>query len=104
MCLWSDIKRYTYSGGWDVRWDTGKGGVPGLGVRVYASGRRAYVFSYRAKGRKRLMVLGDCGDMTLDQARRREDQIQCGERQRQAVADGEGGDNANQRKPGSAQQ
>ena len=51
----SKIKDFTYRGGWDVRWDDA---VPGLGVRIYPSGKKAFVLSYRAKGRKRLMVLG----------------------------------------------
>ena len=61
------IKTFAYAGGWDVRWDDD---VPGLGVRVYPSGKRAFVLSYRSGGRKRLMVLGRFGgDLTLDQAR-----------------------------------
>ncbi len=62
-----DIDRFTYAGGWDVRWDAE---VPGFGVRIYPSGKKAFVLSYRAQGRKRLMVLGRYGaDLTLDQAR-----------------------------------
>lgn len=52
----------------DVRWDTT---LPGLGVRAYPTGRKAFVLSYRFLGRKRLMVIGDYGPMTLDQARSR---------------------------------
>ena len=56
-----------YAGGWDVRWDSE---VTGLGLRIYPSGRKAFVVSYRHKGRKRMMVLGQYGtDLTLDQAR-----------------------------------
>ena len=63
------IDSFRYRGGWDVRWD---GTVPGFGVRVYPSGKKAFVLSYRARGRKRLMVLGRYGaDLTLDQARTR---------------------------------
>lgn len=52
-----------------VLWDLN---VPGLGLRVYPTGRKAFVFSYRAPdGRKRLMALGDFGDLTIDQARSR---------------------------------
>ena len=70
----TDIKGFAYSGGWDVRWDTdgsGKGeGMPGFGVRLYPSGKKAFVLSYRFQGRKRLMVLGRFGaDLTVDQAR-----------------------------------
>ncbi len=63
------IDSFKYRGGWDVRWDDA---VPGLGLRIYPSGKKAFVVSYRAGGRKRLMVLGRYGaDLTLDQARRR---------------------------------
>ncbi len=63
------IDSFRHRGGWDVRWDTA---VPGFGVRVYPSGKKAFVLSYRARGRKRLMVLGRYGaDLTLDQARTR---------------------------------
>lgn len=40
-----------------------------FGVRVYPSGRRAYVCSYRLQRRKRLQVLGRVEVLTLDQAR-----------------------------------
>ena len=61
------IDGFEYAGGWDVRWDAE---VPGFGVRVYPSGKKAFVLSYRAQGRKRLMVLGRYGaDLTLSQAR-----------------------------------
>lgn len=52
----------------DVRWDAE---VPGLGLRLYPSGRKAFVLSYRASGRKRLMTLGNFGVLTLEQARER---------------------------------
>lgn len=52
----------------DVRWDDD---LHGFGVRVYPSGRRAYVVSYRVHGRKRLMTLGATTVLTLDQARSR---------------------------------
>jgi integrase len=44
----------------------------GLGLRVFPSGKRTFVLSYRtAVGRKRLMTLGDYGVLTLDAARMR---------------------------------
>ena len=46
---------FEYKGGWDVRWDDA---LPGLGVRIYPSSKRTLVLSYRANGRKRMMVLG----------------------------------------------
>ncbi len=60
------IRAFEYHGGWDVRWDDV---VTGLGVRIYPSGKKAFVLSYRAQGRKRLMVLGRYGTVTLDEAR-----------------------------------
>jgi integrase len=63
------IKALRYAGGWDVRWDAMS---PGFGVRIYPSGRKAFVLRYRTKGRKRMVVLGDFGtELTLDQARDR---------------------------------
>ena len=61
------IDGFKYAGGWDVRWDSE---VPGFGLRIYPSGKKAFVLSYRAQGRKHLIVLGRYGaDLTLDQAR-----------------------------------
>jgi len=64
------IDAFRYRGGWDVRWDNE---IPGFGVRVYPSGKKSFVLSYRnARGKKRLIVLGRFGaDLTLDQARTR---------------------------------
>lgn len=46
--------------------------VPGFGVRVYPSGRKAYVLWYRNRGgRSRLITLGLYGTLTLPEARRR---------------------------------
>jgi integrase len=39
-------------------------------VRLYPAGAKGFVLSYRVHGRKRLMVLGAYGVLTLDQARR----------------------------------
>ena len=52
----------------DVRWDET---MPGFGLRLYPTNRRAFVLSYRnGGGRKRLLTLGTYGkDLTLDQAR-----------------------------------
>lgn len=50
----------------DVRWDDS---VSGLGLRIYPSGRKAFVLSYRLHGRKRLLTLGEFGPLTLDMAR-----------------------------------
>ncbi len=50
----------------DVRWDDA---VTGFGLRIYPSGRKAFVLSYRTQGRKRLLTLGEYGTLTLDKAR-----------------------------------
>lgn len=52
----------------DYRWDEQ---LKGFGVRVYPSGRRAFVITYRTDtGTKRFLTLGDYGELTADQARR----------------------------------
>lgn len=43
----------------------------GLGLRIFPSGRKSWVLSYRVAGRKRMMALADYGVLTLDQARSR---------------------------------
>ena len=50
----------------DVRWDDR---LSGFGVRVYPSGLKSFVLSYRCQGRKRLMAIGRYGVLTLDMAR-----------------------------------
>lgn len=50
-----------------VLWDSE---VSGLGLRVYPSGKKSFVLSYRAKGRKRFLTLGAYGPLTLETARR----------------------------------
>lgn len=62
------IEAAIYEGGTDYRWDDA---IPGFGLRVYASGRKSFVVSYRTRGRKRIMVLGQFGVLTVDQARKR---------------------------------
>lgn len=53
----------------DIRWDDNP---VGLGLRIYPSGRRAFVISYRnAHGVKRMKTLGDFGVLTLEEARKR---------------------------------
>jgi hypothetical protein len=48
---------------WDVRWD---GALPGFGLRIYPTGRKAFILRYRAKGSKRLLTLGTYGVLTLE--------------------------------------
>jgi len=50
----------------DIRWDDQ---LPGFGVRIYPTGKKAFVLSYRANGRKHIMTIGAYGVLTLDQAR-----------------------------------
>ena len=52
----------------DVRWDAT---LPGFGVRTYPTGRKAFLLSYRVRGRKRMMAIGNIGTLTLEQARSR---------------------------------
>ena len=62
-----DIDSFSYSGGWDVRWDSA---ISGFGVRVYPSGKKAYVLSYRnEKKQKRLLTIGQTSKIPLDIAR-----------------------------------
>lgn len=60
------IDAFTYDGGWDVRWDAA---IPGFGVRIYPSGKKSYVLSYRHKGQKRLLRIAQVGKLALDEAR-----------------------------------
>ena len=50
-----------------VLWDDE---VPGFGCRLYPSGKRSFVLSYRVNNRKRMMTIGAYGALTLDQARK----------------------------------
>jgi integrase len=52
----------------DIRWDDL---LPGFGVRIFDSGRKSFVLSYRHQGRKHLMTIGPYGVLTLDNARDR---------------------------------
>lgn len=51
-----------------IYWDTG---VTGFGVRVFPSGVKTFLVSYRAAGRPRRLALGDFGVIGVDEARRR---------------------------------
>ena len=63
-----DRMRYAKSGkAADYRWDDL---LMGFGVRIYPSGRRAFVITYRnATGTKRFVTLGNYGVLTVKQAR-----------------------------------
>ncbi len=47
-------------------WDTE---ISGFGLRVYPSGRKAFVVTYRIKGKQRFYSLGRYGELTIHQAR-----------------------------------
>jgi len=69
----SFIKKLAYTGNKeknerDVRWDTA---LDGFGIRIYPSGKKAFVISYWCNRTKRLKTIGDCGILTLEQARDR---------------------------------
>ena len=51
-----------------IIWD---GNVTGLGCKVFPSGRKAFVLSYRIGGRKRLATLARCAEISLREARER---------------------------------
>ncbi len=62
-------KKLTHGHSRDIRWDDETGG---LGVRIYPSGKKHFVLSYRIKGRKRLYTIGKYGDpFTLEMARKK---------------------------------
>jgi integrase len=50
----------------DIRWDAE---ISGLGIRLYESGKRSFILSYRQDGTKRLYTIGQYGQITLEQAR-----------------------------------
>ncbi|MEO5666961.1 MAG: site-specific integrase [Bdellovibrionota bacterium] len=53
-------------GGRSILWDSE---VSGFGLRLYPSGKKSFVVSYRSKGRKHLLTLGAYGVLTLQQGR-----------------------------------
>ena len=57
---------YTRKSGAQCHWDSD---LSGFGVRIYPSGRKSYVVSYRAAGRQRSMTLGKVGVLTPNDAR-----------------------------------
>jgi integrase len=52
--------------GKDIHWDAD---ISGLGIRLYPSGKKSFVLSYRQNGTKRLYTVGQYGQITLEQAR-----------------------------------
>jgi integrase len=63
-----DNLTYTGSAGrQDIRWDDD---LPGFGIRVFPSGAKSFVLSYRVAGRKHIMTVGAYGRYTVDEARK----------------------------------
>jgi|APSaa5957512535_1039671.scaffolds.fasta_scaffold14081_1 integrase len=52
----------------DIRWDSK---LKGFGVRIYPTGGKSFVLSYRVNRRKHIIVIGRYGIFTLDQARKK---------------------------------
>jgi hypothetical protein len=44
--------------------------LPGFGCRVYPSGKKSFVLSYRIAGQKKLLTIGQYGMLTVEQARK----------------------------------
>jgi hypothetical protein len=74
----STIERIVYEGANNTKhivWDET---LPGFGCRIYPSGKKAFVFSYRYLGQKHMMVLGRYGVLTVDQARKKAKSLSVG--------------------------
>jgi len=50
----------------DIRWDSS---LKGFGIRIYSSGDKVFVLSYRFEGRKHIVKIGRYGALTVQQAR-----------------------------------
>jgi integrase len=64
------IDTATYKGAGNARFVLWDAEVPGFGCRIYPTGKKAFVLSYRTQGRKRMMTIGSYGVLTLDEARK----------------------------------
>ena len=61
------IDKAVYEGpGGCYLWDTK---IAGFGLRIYPTGRKSFLISYRSKGRQRFYTLGRFGESTVQQAR-----------------------------------
>lgn len=65
-----DIDKETYKGENNARCILWCNDPPGFGCRIFPSGAKSFVLSYRVNNRKRLLTLGGYGALTLDQARK----------------------------------
>jgi len=64
----SNCKAAIYQGDGKSRYVLWDDELKGFGLRVYPSGRKAFILSYRTTGRKRLFTIGEFGVWTPDQA------------------------------------
>lgn len=62
------LRRARYSKGQHIIWDKL---VPGLGLRIYPSGKKAFVLRYRLEKRRHIVVLAPLGVLSVEQARTR---------------------------------
>lgn len=54
-----------------IIFDSGKGSVPGLGLRVREGGSRKWIFQYRLAGKSRRQTIGSAAAWTLEAARKK---------------------------------
>jgi integrase len=62
-----DAARYERESGAHYLWDTA---TTGFGLRIYPSGKKSFVVTYRVRGRQRFMTVGPYGVFTLHEARK----------------------------------
>ena len=65
----STCKNAVYEGDGKSRYVMWDDNLKGFGLRVYPTGRKAFILSYRASGRKKLYTIGEYGVLTPQQAR-----------------------------------
>jgi integrase len=55
----------------EIIFDSGKGGAPGLGLRIREGGSRKWIFQYRFAGQQRRDTIGNAAAWTLEAARKK---------------------------------
>lgn len=63
------IDKATYEGRVGRRYVLWDSEIPGFGLRVYPSGKKSFILSFRSGGQKQLLTLGQYGVLSLQQAR-----------------------------------
>jgi len=66
----TNCKAATYIGDGQSRYVVWDDEIKGFGLRVYPTGRKAFILSYRCSGKKHLYTIGDYGTWTPDQAKK----------------------------------